>query len=57
VNGGGDAYGYVADFEVNAKNRFGGYVGRTPYIAAFQDGRLINITSPGNGLITREKRP
>lgn len=32
--------GWAVDFQVNAKNRFGGYVGYTPYVAVF-DGDTV----------------
>lgn len=35
---------WVVPFEVNAKNRLGGYVGRTQYYAIFSDGRINSIT-------------
>ncbi len=36
-------YGWGVPFTCNAKNSFGGYVGRQSYIAVFRDGRLVLI--------------
>jgi hypothetical protein len=41
--GGGWKYGYIVEYTVNAKNRFGGYVGAKPYTAVFQNGRLLGV--------------
>ena len=34
---------------VNAKNRFGGYVGARPFYAAFRDGQLLTVRLQGGG--------
>ena len=35
---------WVVPFEINAKNRLGGYVGRKQYYAKFSDGVVSNVT-------------
>lgn len=41
--GGGWKYGDIVNYTVNAKNRFGGYVGATPGVALWQNGRFIGV--------------
>lgn len=40
---GGWKYGYIVEYTLNAKNRFGGYVGAQPYTAVFQNGTLLGV--------------
>ena len=39
-------FGYIMDVIVNAKNRFGGYVGRKSYGFLFRDGVVVRKTKP-----------
>jgi len=39
-------FGYIMDVIVNAKNRFGGYVGRKNYGFLFKNGVVIRKTKP-----------
>jgi hypothetical protein len=42
VNGGGHEYGWMIEFQVNAKNSFGGYVGfRTRHVLRMPNGRAM----------------
>jgi hypothetical protein len=43
----GHAYGWRVDFTVNARNAYGGYVGRESYIGFFQDKKLRALLQPG----------
>jgi hypothetical protein len=49
---GGDViwYGYVIDVWVNAKNRYGGYVGYKHYLVKMRDGKVVD---PGSSLVHR----
>ncbi len=39
-------YGYVLNVGVNAKNRYGGYVGEKLYTFVFYDQRIIYVNNP-----------
>ncbi len=38
---------WMVDFSLNAKNRMGGYAGRTAFIASYTDGKLVSVSSIG----------
>ena len=47
LGGGPDKYGYIVTVYINAKNRFGGYVGSRKYQFLIKNGRIIqNIFLP-----------
>lgn len=37
-------FGYCADFEINAKNRYGAYVGKQAYRFFFYNGKMRDVT-------------
>ena len=41
VGGGPDQYGYLVNVAINAKNKFGGYVGEKQFRVLIRDGRVI----------------
>ncbi|MFW6129896.1 MAG: hypothetical protein ACOC56_01855 [Atribacterota bacterium] len=40
-------YGYIVIVKVNAKNRMGGYTGKTPYALLIRNGKVINKSKYG----------
>ena len=45
--------GYAVDFQMNAKNSFGGYVGFKAYTALFSEGRLVRMIEGEDTLLRR----
>jgi hypothetical protein len=43
LSGGNPIAGYVTQVKVDAKNRFGAYVGWTPYIFVFRDNQIVKV--------------
>lgn len=41
LGGGVDKFGYIVDVAINAKNRFGGYVGERPYRVLIRNGQVV----------------
>lgn len=41
--GGGYTFGYLLVGDVNARNAFGGYVGRRKYQVVFRDGEIVGV--------------
>lgn len=54
----GESFGWVVCGNVNAKNRYGGYVGRTPFFVLFQTNRIVEFIygePPNDGLNVKNK--